>query len=93
MDLLQDIWNNSKLHYQPDQTVWLDLLKKSKPSAGKLAFQILCFAILMGSVNDARMRMYLVLVLTRKDFSVNWLADNSVEFIQSPLNVLGTNWT
>jgi len=24
---------------------------------------------------------------------VNWLADNSVEFIQSQLNVLGENWT
>jgi len=28
-------------------------------------------------------------VLTQKDFSVNWLADKSVESIQSHLNVLG----
>ena len=31
----------------------------------------------------------MVLVLTQKEFSVDWLADKSVESIQSHLNVLG----
>ncbi len=89
MALLQDIRNNSKLCWQPDQTLWLDELRKGKPAAMKLAFRILCFASLTGKVNDAKLRGYLVPVLTRKYFSVDWLADKSVEFIQSQLNALG----
>jgi len=58
MALLQDIQNNSNLHcWQPDQTLWLDELKKGKPAAKKLAFWILCFASLMRSANDARLRV------------------------------------
>ena len=64
MALLQDIQNNSKLHWQPDGTLWLDELNKGKPSAKKLAFQILCFASLTRQVNDAKLRGYMVLVLT-----------------------------
>jgi len=59
MALLQDIRNNSKLHWQPDQTLWLNELKKGKPSAKKLAFQIFCFASLTGKVNDAELRGYI----------------------------------
>ena len=55
----------------------------------KLAFWILCFASLMGKVNDAKLRGYVVMVLTWKEFSVDWLANKSVELIQSHLNVLG----
>jgi len=88
MALLQDIWNNSKLQVQPNQTLWLGELKKGKPPAVKLAFRILCFASLMGKISDAMLRAYLVPVLIWKDFSVNWLADITVEFIQSQLNVL-----
>jgi len=46
MDLLQDIQNNWKLHIQPNWTLWLDELKKGKPTAMTLAFQILCFTLM-----------------------------------------------
>jgi len=88
MALLKDIQNNSKLQIQPNQTLWLDQLKKVKPPAMKLAFQILCFASLMGKVHDTMLRAYLVPVLIWKDFSVNWLENNSAEYIVSQLNVL-----
>jgi len=89
MGLLQDTLNNSKLYIPPNPILWLDLLKKAKPSVIKLAFWISCFEYLMGKVHDAMLRAYLVPVLTQKDFSVNWLVSNSVEFIQSQLNALG----
>ena len=50
MALLQDIMNNWKLQAKPDWTLWLDELKKDKPTAKKLAFQILCFTSLMGKL-------------------------------------------
>ncbi len=90
MVLLQDIWNNCKLRIQPHWTLWLDELKKGKPPAMKLVFWILCFASLMGKAHDALLRAYLVPVLIWKDFSVNWLANNSAEYIVSQLNVIGT---
>jgi len=88
MALLQDIRNNSKLHFQPGWTLWLDELKKGKPFAVKLAFQILCFASLTRKLNVAKLRAYVVPILTLKDFSVDWLADKSVESIQGHLNAL-----
>ncbi len=90
MALLQDIQKNCNLCVQPDQTLWLDELKKDKPPAMKLAFQILCFASLMGKAHNALLRAYLVLVFIQKDFSVNWLANNSAEYIAIQLNLLGT---
>jgi len=41
----------------------------------------------MGQISDALLRKHVVLVLTRIDFSVNLLANNSVEYIESLLNV------
>ena len=89
MALLQDIQNNWKLHIKPDWTLWLEDLKKDKPTATKLAFWILCFTSLMGKISDAALRKYVVPVLTRRDFSVNLLAKNSIEYIESLLNVFG----
>ena len=41
----------------------------------------------MGKSSDTLLRKYVVLVLTQIDFSVNLLANNSVEYIESLLNV------
>jgi len=90
MALLQDIQKTCNLCVQPDQTLWLDELKKGKPPTMKLAFRILCFASLMGKAHDALLRVYLVPILIQKDFSVDWLANNSAEYIASQLNLLGT---
>jgi len=60
MALLQDIQNNCKLRAKPDRTLWLDELKKDKPTAKKLAFWILCFTSLMGQISDALLRNYVV---------------------------------
>jgi len=49
MALLQDIHNNWKLHIQPDWTLWLDELKKDKPTTMKLAYYAL-HASLMGKL-------------------------------------------
>jgi len=87
MALLQDIQNNWKLHIKPDRTLWLEDLKKDKPTATKLAFWILCFTSLMGKISDSSLRKYVVPVLNRKKFSVNLLAKNSVEYIESLLNI------
>jgi len=54
-----------------------------------LAFRILCFTSLMGKISDALLRAHVVLVLNQIDFSVKLLADNSVEYIESLLNVFG----
>jgi len=89
MALLHDIMNNCNLRAKPDRTLWLDELKKDKPTAKKLAFWILCFTSLMGQISDALLRKYVVPVLTRIDFSVKLLANNSVEYIESLLNVFG----
>jgi len=87
MHLLQDIRNNWKLRIKPDRTLWLEDLKSDKPTATKLAFRTLCFTSLMGKISDAMLTKHVVPVLTRIDFSVNLLANNSVEYIESLLNV------
>jgi len=68
---------------------WLDYLKESKPDAGLLSLRVLCFTMLMGGLTDQALIRNLIPVLTRKDFSLKWLTDNSVEFIQSELQEMG----
>ena len=47
------------------------------------------FYIFDGKISDALLRKYLVLVLTQIDVSGKLLAKNSVEYIESLLNVFG----
>jgi len=81
--VLNDLWKSKKLSHLPVQMRWLDYLKKSKPDAGLLALCVLCFTMLMGGLTDQALICNLVPVLTWKDFSLEWLTNNSVEFIQS----------
>jgi len=65
------------------------LSQKNKPDASLLALHVLCFTMLMGGLTDQALIHNLVPVLTLKDFSLKWLKNNSVEFIQSELQEMG----
>jgi len=87
--LLDDIRKSEKLSHLPAWMRWLDYLKVNKLDAGLLALCVLCFTMLMGGATDQTLICNLVPVLIRKDFSLKWLTDNSVEFIQSELQEMG----
>jgi len=87
--LLDDLQKSEKLSRLLAQMRWLDYLKESKPDAGLLSLRVLCFTMLMGGLTDQALIRNLIPVLTRKDFSLKWLTNNSVEFIQSTLQAMG----
>ena len=57
--------------------------------AGLLALHVLCFTMLMGGLTDQALICNLVPILIWKDFSLKWLTNNSIEFIQSTLLAMG----
>jgi len=87
--LLDDLQKSEKLSHLPAWMRWLEYLKESKPDAGLLALHVLCFTMLMGGLTDQAIICNLVPVLIWKDFSLKWLTNNSIEFIQSTLLAMG----
>jgi len=94
MDLLEDI----RIIEAAPLTWLLDTLigytQKGKLAAAKLAFWVLCFAILMGSISgDGRLMVSLLVpVFTWKDFSLNWLQIIVWSSFRVTCIYLGENW-
>jgi len=87
--LLDDLQKSEKLSRLPARMRWLEYLKESKLDAGLLTLHVLCFTMLMGGLTDQALIRNSVPVLIRKDISLKWLKNNSIEFIQSTLLAMG----
>jgi len=87
--LLADLLQHPGLADVPVHRTWVGSLHNGNLDANLYAFWVLSFASMVGQHLDSELLMHLVPLLNWNEFSVNWLASQSIKSISHMLGLLG----